>query len=88
MLAVDLPGGAGKARIFGGDYLDAKGPTRTFNPINVWDLRLNQGADVTLHLPEGHTAILVVLDGHVTVEGEPPLGDAEMALLDRAGSAR
>src|SRR5271155_4229251 len=31
--AVDLPGGAGKARIIAGDYLGAKGPARTFTPI-------------------------------------------------------
>ena len=51
----------------------------------MWDVRLNRRADVTLDLPEGHTAMLLVLDGHVTVEGEP-LRDAEMLLLDRAGS--
>jgi redox-sensitive bicupin YhaK (pirin superfamily) len=83
--AVDLPGGAGKARIIAGDYLGAKGPARSFTPINLWDLRLNRGADVALDLPDGHTAMVIVLDGHVTVEGEP-LRDAEMALLDRAGS--
>lgn len=82
---VDLPGGAGKARIIAGDYLGTTGPARTFTPINVWDVRLNRHADVTLDLPEGHTAMLVVLDGHITVEGEP-LRDAEMLLLDPAGS--
>ncbi len=82
---VELPGGAGTARIIAGDYLGARGPARTFTPINVWDVRLNRGADVTLSLPEGHTAMLVVLDGHVIVEGEP-LRDAEMLLLDPAGS--
>ena len=81
---VDLPNGAGKARIIAGDYLGAKGPARTFSPINLWDVRLNPGADATLVLPEGHTAMVVVLEGQVTVEGEL-LRDAELALLDRAG---
>ena len=83
--AVELPGGAGKARIIAGEYLGAKGPAHTFTAINVWDVRLNRGADVTLELPEGHTGVIVLLDGHVTVEGEPLL-DAEMLLLDRAGT--
>jgi quercetin 2,3-dioxygenase len=83
--SVDLPGGAGKARIIAGDYLGAKGPAHTFTPINVWDLRLNPRADVALDLPEGHTAMIVVLNGQVSVEGQP-LHDAEMLLLDRAGS--
>jgi len=81
---VDLPGG-GRARIIAGDYLGAKGPAHTFTPMNVWDVRLNPRADLTLDLPEGHTAMIVVLDGQVTVDGEP-LHDAEMFLLDRAGS--
>jgi redox-sensitive bicupin YhaK (pirin superfamily) len=46
---------------------------------------LNRRADVAVDLPEGHTAMLIALDGQVTVEGEP-LREAEMLLLDRAGS--
>ena len=49
-------------------FAGAKGPARTFTPINVWDVRSARDADVALDLPEGHTAILVVLTGHVTVE--------------------
>ncbi len=83
--AVELADGAGRARIIAGDYRGAKGPARTFTPINVWDVQINRRADVTLDLPEGHTAMLVVLNGHITVEGQS-LGDAEMLLLDRAGA--
>src|SRR5690606_32198876 len=35
---VNLPEGAGKARIIAGDLAGAKGPARTFTPINMWDL--------------------------------------------------
>jgi redox-sensitive bicupin YhaK (pirin superfamily) len=83
---VELPGGAGKARVIAGELLGAKGPARTFTPINVWDVRLNRDADLTLDLPAGHTAMLVVLGGHVTVNGSQEAGEAEMVLLDREGS--
>jgi redox-sensitive bicupin YhaK (pirin superfamily) len=82
---VDLPVGAGKARIIAGEWLGARGPARTFTPVNVWELRLNRDADLTLDLPEGHTAMLVVLGGHVSVNGEHEAGEAEMLLLDRKG---
>jgi redox-sensitive bicupin YhaK (pirin superfamily) len=82
---VDLPGSAGKARLIAGELLGAKGPARTFTPINVWDLRLNRDADLALDLPEGHTAMLVVLSGHVTVNGAQEAGEAEMVLLGREG---
>jgi redox-sensitive bicupin YhaK (pirin superfamily) len=83
---VDLPDGAGKARIIAGELLGVKGPAQTFTPINVWDVTLTRDADVSLDLPEGHTAMLVVLTGHVTVNGAQGAGEAEMILLGRDGS--
>ncbi|MCA1512844.1 pirin family protein [Bradyrhizobium sp. NBAIM01] len=83
---VSLPHGAGKARVIAGAYRGIKGPARTFTPINVWDLSLKADADLTLDLPEGHTAMIVVLTGHVTVGRSLDAGAAEMLLLDRKGS--
>lgn len=83
---VALPGDAGQARIIAGEYRGAKGPARTFTPVNLWDLSLKPGADLPLDLPEGHTAMIVVLTGHVTVEGSHEAGEAEMVLLSREGS--
>lgn len=82
---VPLPGGAGKARIIAGDYRGTKGPARTFTPINLWDLSLKANADLTLDLPKGHTVMIVVLTGHVTVEDGHDAGEAEVVLLDREG---
>lgn len=82
---VELADGAGVARVIAGDFGGTKGPARTFTPINVWDMRLSRDADLTLPLPEGHTAMLVVLGGHLTVEGEHEVGEAEMLMLGREG---
>lgn len=82
---VKLPQGAGTARVIAGELFGVKGPAKTFTPINVWDVRLKSGASVTLDLPEGHTAMLVVLGGHVTVGGSEPAGEAEMIMLSREG---
>ncbi|MCW6534254.1 pirin family protein [Sphingomonas lycopersici] len=84
---VDLPDNAGTARVIAGELLGAKGPARTFTAINVWDVKLNRDADLTLDLPEGHTAMIVGLGGHVTVEGNQALGEAEMLLLGREGDS-
>jgi hypothetical protein len=83
---VDLPDGAGTARIIAGELDGAKGPARTFTPINVWDVRLNRDAEVMLDLPEGHTTMLVVLSGHITVNGTQEAGEAEVVLLSREGA--
>lgn len=87
---VDLADGAGTARIIAGELTGTKGPARTFTPINVWDVRLRRDADAALELPDGHTALLVVLSGHVTVAGDDgaaqDAGEAEVLLLSREGS--
>lgn len=83
---VDLPDSAGRARIIAGELRGAKGPAQTFTPINVWDMHLNRDTDLTLDVPNGHTAMLVVLGGHVIVNGTQEAGEAEMVLLSREGS--
>ncbi|MBB2189041.1 pirin family protein [Gluconacetobacter azotocaptans] len=83
---VALPDGAGQVRVIAGAFGGSKGPAHTFTPVNVWDMRLTRDADVTLDLPAGHTSMLVVLGGHVTVNGTQAAGEAEMVLLDREGA--
>jgi len=82
---VDLKDGAGTARIVAGAFDGARGPARTFTPMNVWDVRLKRDAETTLDLPQGHTAILVVLSGRITVNDVETAGTAEALLLSRDG---
>lgn len=84
---IDLPDDAGTARIIAGEMLGAKGPAKTFTPINVWDVKLKSGADITLDVPEGHTAMLVMLSGHISIAGGQPAKEAEMILLSRDGDS-
>ena len=80
---VTLPGGT--ARIIAGEMGDAKGPARTFSPINLWDVRLTAGAEVTLDLPQGHTAMVAVLSGRVTAGGTSA-GEAQIIRFTREGA--
>jgi len=83
---VALPNEAGRARISAGDFAGTKGPAKSFSPVNVWDLRLNRDAEITLDLPEGHTAMVAVLTGHLTVNGKDHVGEAEIVRFEREGS--
>ncbi len=76
----------GTARIIAGEFQGTRGPARTFTPVNLWDLRLNQAADLTLDLPKGHNVMLAVLSGQVTINGTQPVGEAEIARLERDGN--
>ena len=82
---VALPDDGGSVRVIAGEYDGHKGPAHTFTPVDVWDVRLNQGRKVEFSLPAGRTVALVVLRGTVQVNGVEVLRDAQMVLLDRAG---
>lgn len=82
---VDVGTGS-SVRVIAGEFRGAKGPARTFTPINVWDARLKAGGRVELDLPDGHTALLAVLRGKVSINGDESAGPAELAILERAGT--
>jgi redox-sensitive bicupin YhaK (pirin superfamily) len=84
--AVDLAGG-GKLRVIAGDYAGAKGPARTFTPVDLWDVRLNAGAKTEFTLPEGRTLMLLVQSGAVRLNGEQNAGASQLALFAREGGA-
>ncbi|WP_430441123.1 pirin family protein [Shinella sp.] len=84
---VTLADEAGRLRVIAGAYQGHKGPARTFSPMDLWDLRLNQGKDVSLDLPESHTAGFVVLRGSVLVNGASVARGGQFVLLDRKGGA-
>jgi redox-sensitive bicupin YhaK (pirin superfamily) len=84
--SVDLPDDAGRVRVIAGEFDGRRGPARTFTPIDVWDVRLNHGKAAQFALPEGRTLALVVLHGTVRVNGKTVAHDAQMVLLDRAGT--
>ncbi len=82
---VDLGDGAGRVRVIAGEFAGAKGPAKTFTPLDVWDLRLNAGKTVTLDPVDGHTVIVVALSGEVTVNAEARLAGPATARLSREG---
>lgn len=83
---VPLTGGLGSARIIAGELAGHRGPARTFTPMEVWDLRLGAGASVELPVREGWHTALVVLGGRVRVGGQTTAGEAQVVVLEPAGS--
>ncbi|QDH70359.1 pirin family protein [Marilutibacter alkalisoli] len=84
--SVPLADEAGRVRVIAGEFEGHRGPARTFTPMNVWDLRLNQGGHARFSLPAGHTLALVVLRGTVLVNGSAVAREAQMLVFDRDGS--
>jgi redox-sensitive bicupin YhaK (pirin superfamily) len=88
IVAADIPGvesPSSVVRVIAGEYAGARGPASTFTPVNVWDVRLAPAGVLEAELPEGHIAAVLVLEGEATVNGSDPIGDAQLAVLDREG---
>lgn len=87
LLARDIPsvalGSAGTLRVIAGECDGQRGPARTFTPINVWDVRLNAGADATLVVPPSHNLVLAGLKGTVLVNDTDTVAPDEFALFER-----
>ncbi|MCB2054806.1 MAG: pirin family protein [Geminicoccaceae bacterium] len=84
---VTLPEGAGRLGVVAGRFGEARGPARTFTPMNIWDLRLVRDGKMRLDVPEGHTLSLAVLDGTVEIDGHTILRTGQTAVLGREGGA-
>ncbi len=82
---VGLADGHGSVRVIAGEYGDAKGPAKTFTPIQVWDLRLDSHEHNSFAVPDGYTTALVVLRGSLRVNGSETMSAAEVGLFDRSG---
>ncbi|HEY1880985.1 MAG TPA: pirin family protein [Caulobacteraceae bacterium] len=87
--AADIPSAetaARRVRVIAGDFNGSKGPAKTFTPVNVWDVTLTGVAPTDLPAPEGHTTIVVVLSGSVSLGSGRSLSAGEAALMSRDGS--
>jgi quercetin 2,3-dioxygenase len=81
-----LPEGAGRVRVIAGAFAGQAGPAATFSDLNVWDLRLKAGHEVTLTVAQGHSAAIAVLRGAIVANGSREAKDAELVLFEQAGA--
>jgi redox-sensitive bicupin YhaK (pirin superfamily) len=82
---VQLDGGAGSLRVIAGSVRDAKGPAKTFTPIELYDLRLRAGHSVPLQIPKGYNVGLFVLSGQASVARLNRLAEADLAVWTSTG---
>ena len=82
---VQLDGGAGSLRVIAGSVGGAKGPAKTFTPIELYDLRLRAGHSMPLQIPNGYNAGLLILSGQASVEESHRLTEAELAVFLSTG---
>ncbi|MEJ8813451.1 pirin family protein [Variovorax ureilyticus] len=85
--SVELPDGAGRVRVIAGEFDGRRGPAHTFTPIDVWDVRIAQGAATRLQATAGRTLAVVVLRGTVLIDGKEVAREGQLVHFDRSGGA-
>lgn len=83
---IKLPNDAGNLRVIAGNIDNVIGPASTYTPVNVWDIQLKSQAIATLHVPENHTCLLIVLNGTVLINNQKIARDAQLVIFDRLGT--
>lgn len=68
---VELAGDQGHVNVIAGTFNGVTGPTTTYTPVNLFDLRLKKGGTVSTSLPAGHNTALLVVNGSANVNGQP-----------------
>ncbi len=66
----ELPDGKGEVRIIAGELHGVKGPASTFTRINIYDAKLQAGAQFSFSLPDGDTLGIVVMQGNLLMNHE------------------
>jgi len=71
MSKVQLPNGvvnviAGELAV-AGQPNKVKGPAETYTPVNLFDIKLNKGGELSFLIPAHHNTALLVIEGNITV---------------------
>ncbi len=64
-----LPDNAGLVNVIAGAFNGVKGPAETYSPVNLFDIKLEKGGELSTTLPAGYNTALLVINGHVEVNG-------------------
>jgi quercetin 2,3-dioxygenase len=65
-----LDNNGGVVNVIAGNFNGVKGPATTFTEINMFDMHLNKGAEVSTGIPAAHNTGVLVVEGSATINGE------------------
>jgi redox-sensitive bicupin YhaK (pirin superfamily) len=63
----EIEKGMGNVFVIAGEYKGIKGPAKTFSPVEMYDIHLNENGDATFNLPAAFNTGLLVVEGEIIV---------------------
>lgn len=80
-----LPNGDGLVEVIAGTFNGIKGSASTFTPIEVYNVKLKNGAKVTLDTPASYNTVMIVIEGAITVNGSENATTNQMVHFTQEG---
>jgi len=81
---VQLADNGGEVNVIAGNFNGVAGSAETYSPVNLFDIKLNEGAETTTSIPAGHNTALLVVNGSVQVNDEI-VGEHSFVLFENKG---
>jgi len=81
---VELPDQAGIVNVIAGNFNGVAGPAETYTPLNLFDIKLNEGGELNTSITAGHNTALLVVNGSIEVNGEI-VGEHSFVLFENKG---
>lgn len=66
---IELPDSRGVVNVIAGKFGDVSGPASTYSPVNLFDIKLQNGGETIFNIPATHNTSLLVINSNVKVNG-------------------
>ncbi len=67
---VKLPGNGGLVNVIAGNFIEVKGPAKTYSPVNLFDIKLTKNGSLSTSIPASHNTAILVVNGNVEINDE------------------
>ena len=83
---VPLAAANGEIRVIAGEFQGHAGPARTFSPMLVWDVTLQDHANVLLDVPDGWNTAVIARSGSSLINEHARAAVGQMVVLSSQGN--
>ena len=81
-----LANSAGTVEVIAGNFNGTKGPATTFTPVEMYNVQLNKGSEITFNLPANYNTGILVIEGSVTVNNKDKAPTDHFILFKNGGT--
>jgi hypothetical protein len=80
-----LDGNKGVIEVIAGEYKGVRGPASTFTPVNMFNARLMDGANVEFSFPESFNTGFLVVEGEVKINEDKIVPENNFVFFEQTG---